>query len=83
MSTLHIISDPAALDDCLTVAGPDDTLILLGRAVTRAGEGLSRVVFALEEELSDAGQTSELLALIDYMDFVDLVVTHQPIVTWR
>lgn len=87
MSTLHLVSSTAALASCLEVAQAADHVLLIEDGVyaaTTANAG-TRVMSAVIDDLELRGlqQVSvEPINAIDYDAFVDLCVTHQPIVTW-
>ncbi len=91
MPTLHLINHPEALHAALQVAAEADTILLLGEAVCLIQAPLPRQVFVLQEELPEPGEMDadspsrpdERFSSIDYPGFVELVVTHKPVVTWR
>lgn len=85
MGTLHIVNRPEALQSCLEVAGNADTVLLIEEAVSCALSQISALV-VLSNDLEARGlmdQVSNDANLVDYSGFVDLVATHQPIVSWR
>ena len=79
---------------CLRAAAPGDTVVLIGNGVYCLGAtGFARrharakgiAWCALSEDLVQRGIGDRLptaVRRIDDGDFVDLVVTHQPIVSW-
>lgn len=89
MAALHLVNRSRALADCLQIAAPDDTILLIEDAVFRATAALAppgRALLALQPDVSARGLTGRLAATvtcIDDADFVQRVVDHQPIVTWR
>lgn len=85
MATLHVISQPEALSDCLAVAVSDDEIILLGDAVKAAFEDHGRRLWGLEEDIAEIKKDtlSEHVKLTDYSGFVDLVARCKPVVTWH
>jgi len=95
MSTLHIIAaDGAAMMHCLHAAAPGDTVVLIGNGVyCLAATGFARrqarakgvAWCALSEDVAQRGigdRVPATVRAIDDGDFVDLVATHQPIVSW-
>jgi len=97
MAALHLIaSSPdagAALQNCLGAAAPGDAILLIGNGVYRAatasfGRIAKRSVvtrwYALAVDVAQRGIGSELntVVAIDDATFVDLVTSHQPIVSW-
>jgi sulfur relay protein TusB/DsrH len=86
MSTLHIINRPSALPSCLEVAAESDTILLIEEAVHCALDKQPRPLIALRDDLESRELPTQLpddTQLVDYPGFVDLVATHQPIVSWR
>ena len=85
MATLHIVNHPSAIADCLEVAGQNDTILLIEEGVRAATQAHGRDLVALSEDL--ASREINVLAAgvetTDYPGFVDLVATHQPIVSWN
>jgi tRNA 2-thiouridine synthesizing protein B len=98
MGALHLIaSSPdasAAVQNCLRVAGPTDAVILIGNGVYCAvAPAFRRLVtrsatpewYALAPDVDRRGISAALgesVVVIDDLRFVDLVITHQPIVSW-
>jgi tRNA 2-thiouridine synthesizing protein B len=88
MATLHIVSRQAALASCLATAGAGDTVLLIEDGVyasTRATPGPVSLV-ALEPDVRArglAGRMAPGVGLATDARFVELVVSHQPVVTWR
>lgn len=97
MATLHIVNDfpdSSALARCLYAADTGDAVLLISNGVYAAvaagfdrhrikGRGVSW--FALAADVQSRGLVSRLaegIALVDDGGFVDLVVEHQPIVSW-
>jgi tRNA 2-thiouridine synthesizing protein B len=98
MSTLHIIAnstaDSAALTRCLYAAAPGDSVLLIGNGVYCAvaadferfrARANDVTWYALSEDLDRRGVADRLPETVrraDDADFVDLVASHQPIVSW-
>jgi tRNA 2-thiouridine synthesizing protein B len=95
MATLHIVNKPAthdALARCMSLASPGDAVLLIEDGVycalprvlsTSATERLN--LFALRTDAQARGLQTRLAAhvtMISDREFVELVVKHQPIVTW-
>ena len=85
MPALHLVFQPGSLQDCLTLAKPEDEVLLLGSATALAQEPLPRTLWVLADDLVSAGGPSIVADAepVDYPGFVDLVVNCQPIVSWR
>ena len=85
MPALHLVCHPEALSAALRVAAAEDVLLLLGEATSRVGSALPREAFVLEEDMgaNDPSMVGGCFTTIDYPGFVELVVTHKPVVTWR
>jgi len=98
MPALHLVSaspnGSAALQSCLRCAADDDAVLLIGNGVYGAVAGPFRRStrrvgvtrwFALEADVAARGirdGIAESVTLVDDAAFVDLVATHQPIVSW-
>ena len=98
MATLHIVNSPpdhgAALSHCLRAATQGDTVLLIGNGVlcavsavfARAAPGATELSwYALSDDIESRGIANHIAASIRQVDdgvFVDLVATHQPIVSW-
>jgi len=98
MATLHIInsapSDSAALGRCLRCASDGDTVLFIGNGVycgnATAFERLTALArdvawLTLADDVTARGLADRLhqrIGQVDDAGFVDLVVTHQPIVSW-
>ena len=89
MPALHIVNRRSALDRCVEVAAPDDTIVLIEDGVYAAASSSGRSIKFLEADARARG-LGELLAegssaasSIDYHEFVALTTRHQPIVSWR
>lgn len=97
MGVLHLIAsapdDGAALRNCLRAAAPDDAIVLIGNGVyCAAAASFGRTVarsrvqywYALGDDLVRRGIWTSLdtVVLIDDATLVDLVESHQPIVSW-
>lgn len=86
MATLHIVNRASALASCLTLAGPQDAVLLIEDGVYAGVVPASRQLLALEDDVAARGlldRMSESVRLVSYAGFVDLVVDHQPIASWR
>jgi len=87
MNTLHLINHPAALAECLDVAASADTILLLENGVYAVVDlAPGRRLCALETDVRARGLAARLPAHVELAsdeDFVALVETHQPVVTWR
>jgi sulfur relay protein TusB/DsrH len=85
MGTLHLVNHASALDSCKCIARPEDTILLIEDAVTAARDDHDRPLLALLEDLAHqrVPRLGANVRSIDRTDFVELVTTHQPIVTWR
>ena len=96
MATLHIINDSSggAVARCLYVASTGDAVLLIGNGIYLA-DAATFVKFRAKARgfnwcvLADDARARNLehrlasdVALIDDDGFVDLVVAHQPIVSW-
>jgi sulfur relay protein TusB/DsrH len=98
MGALHVIAcspdSGAAVQNCLRTAAADDAVVLIGNGVYCAVAGaFSRIAkrspttkwYALETDVARrgiAGGFGAGVELIDDSAFVDLVTSHQPIVSW-
>lgn len=98
MSTLHIVAastaNSAALARCLRAAAPGDALLLMGNGVYSAiatdfprhqarGKQISWFALAADLERRAIGdRLPDSVQRVDDAGFVDLVVAHQPIVSW-
>lgn len=85
MATLHLISNPSALDGCLTVAGPKDVLVLLEDGVYALAQmtqaNPSQSCWTIADDVATRGLPAQACD-IDYPQLVDLCTEHQPIATW-
>jgi tRNA 2-thiouridine synthesizing protein B len=98
MATLHLINAASrsspALTNCLYAARAGDTVLLIENgvfcAVAATFDAIARKPAslnwcALTDDVRSRGIESRLaesIALVDARAFVDLVVSHQPIVSW-
>lgn len=88
MNILFIVNNAAALDACLALAGGTDTVLLTEDGVyagTRARAWPGRL-HALEPDVRARGLAERLapgVTLVDDAGFVELVVAHSPVVSWR
>jgi tRNA 2-thiouridine synthesizing protein B len=88
MAVLHLVNKPAALTACLRVAAEDDAVLLLEDGVYAAARALApdRPLNALEIDVRARGLADRLAAQVDVVSdaqFVMLVESHRPVVTWR
>ena len=98
MPALHLVAaspdSSAGLQSCLRCAAEDDAVLLIGNGIYGAvagpfhrsarRAGVTRW-FALEADVAARGMhghLAESVTLVDDAAFVDLVATHQPIVSW-
>ncbi len=98
MATLHLINASSraspALTNCLYAAKAGDTVLLIENgvfcAVAATFDAIARKPAALNwcalhEDVRSRGIESRLadsIAIVDARAFVDLVVSHQPVVSW-
>ncbi len=82
MPSLHLINGEQALLECLSVASKEDSLLLLGAAVLAETDG-QRPLLGLADDVPGDFSCPDSIELISYQDFVELTVSHQPIITWR
>jgi tRNA 2-thiouridine synthesizing protein B len=85
MAALHIVNRFSALTSCLEVAASDDSVLLIQDAVYALTQAPPRVLLAIAEDVRARGLESRLqedVRLVDYAEFVDLTVTHQPLISW-
>jgi tRNA 2-thiouridine synthesizing protein B len=98
MATLHLVNAPsprsAALAQCLYAAKAGDTVLLIENgtfcAVASTFDAIARkpaelTWCALADDVRSRGIESLLantIVLVDDRAFVDLVIAHQPIVSW-
>ena len=98
MASLHIISSSSerrtAVENCLQAASPGDTVLLIGNGVFLAvGPVFARLAkraahtswCALVSDVTSRGIGPHISAQVQQIDdgaFVDLVVSHHPIVSW-
>ena len=86
MATLHLLSDPGALESCLAAVADDDALLLLGDgvfALTALRESWA-CVGALRDDAASRGVTvPDHIRSLSQTDFVGWVVAFDTSVTWR
>ncbi|MEM0952691.1 MAG: sulfurtransferase complex subunit TusB [Pseudomonadota bacterium] len=93
---LHTVNQNSnLLDDCLTVAAPGDSLLLLQNGVyalqtrqdelqTASTSGIA--LYVLSDDLKARGLSSagdDTIQSADYEDFVDLVVAADRVIAWH
>jgi sulfur relay protein TusB/DsrH len=88
MGILFIVNQAAALASCFGVATTSDSILLIEDGVFAAvtSHRWSGTLAALEPDVRARGLTERLAShvrVVDDAGFVDMVTTHQPIVTWR
>lgn len=85
---LHIINQPAALENCLRFAKPGQAILFIENGVLAVLAGklsTDYILYALKPDLIARGITDNLpsnIQLIDYDGFVDLVARYTPIQSW-
>lgn len=85
MATLHVVNNQASLQSCLDVAADDDSVLLIEDGVYGATTNVARALLVLAPDVEARGLTKRIpptAESIDYDQFVALVETHKPIVTW-
>jgi sulfur relay protein TusB/DsrH len=97
MPTLHIVNgsaDSGALARCLYAASNGDTVLLIGNGAYLAdvavfgkfrSKGSAFAWYVLADDVRTrnlADRVASDVGLVDDDGFVDLVVAHQPIVSW-
>jgi tRNA 2-thiouridine synthesizing protein B len=88
MGILFIVNRATALASCLGVAAPSDTILLIedGVFAATAARDWTGSLVALEPDVRARGLAERVLhdvRVVDDTGFVELVTTHEPIVTWR
>ena len=93
MATLHIVNS-SSLDNCLHAASPGDTVLFVGNGVYCAVDSVfariaKRAVgtscCALAADVASRGIGHLISSQVQQIDdgaFVDLAVSHHPIVSW-
>ena len=85
MATLHIVNKSSGFASCLTVAAAADTILLIEDGVYCATRPGNPAVSAIAEDVAARGLGNRIddnVTLIGFEAFVDLVVSHQPVVSW-
>lgn len=88
MGILFLVNHAAAVPGCLAIAGADDTVLLIEDGVY-AAVGIADQdcdICALRADIEQRGLAVLLpsrVRIVDDAEFAELVVNHQPIVTWR
>jgi tRNA 2-thiouridine synthesizing protein B len=85
MATLHIVNHEENLASCLEVASRDDAILLIEDAVYASIRTQPRAVLAIEDDIQARGISTMVdpeVSRIDYMKMVELVTTHEPVVSW-
>lgn len=86
MASLHVVNHPSALAACLKVAVPEDTILLIEDGVYSGIHSYDRPLLAIDTDVRARGLSERLdrtVSVKTYADFVELVVRHQPVVSWR
>ena len=85
MATLHLVNNPTALHSCLDVAADGDSVLLIEDGVYGATGEVTKSLLVLASDVEARGlkdRISNTTESINYDEFVALVETHKPIVTW-
>lgn len=87
--TLHIVSKPEAIEQCLNIANEQDALLFTEECyqITPALQALleksSQPVYWLSEDTVTGSQMASLPGIVvDYSGFVELCETYNPIQSW-
>lgn len=86
MPCLHVVNRSVALDACLRVARADDVILLIEDGVYAGVCRHDRPLLAIDTDVRARGLGDRLdsaVSVMTYADFVDLVVAHQPVISWR
>jgi tRNA 2-thiouridine synthesizing protein B len=88
MAILFIVNRAQALASCLGVASTSDTILLIEDGVFAATSvhDWTGELAALEPDVHARGLAARVhpdVRVVDDTRFVELVTTHEPIVTWR
>ena len=85
MATLHLVNKPTALQSCLDVVADDDSVLLIEDGVYGATGNVTRSLLVLAPDVEARGlkeRMPDTAEPVGYDEFVALVETHKPIVTW-
>jgi sulfur relay protein TusB/DsrH len=85
MATLFVLNHRDGLQECLAIAASSDGLLLIEDAVWHAVSDQPRVVHVIKEDMDtrEISHHGRNVKPIGYAEFVDLAISHQPIVSWR
>lgn len=88
MAVLHVVNHAASLPACLAMAAAEDAVLLIEDGVYGAARGAVQAhpLYALEADVVARGLAGRLaggVELVDDAGFVELVIRHCPVVTWR
>ena len=81
MACLHLVSNASALAECLSIAAPDDSVLLL--CASSAANEFERPLLVLKDDLPSGLSLKATVTAISYQEFVELAVNHRPIISWR
>jgi len=85
--TLHIISNPGNIDQCLNIAREQDVLLLteecreVSGALSKALKDAQQTIYWLSDQMH--GEEPSTGIAIDYTEFVALCEAHTPIQSWH
>jgi sulfur relay protein TusB/DsrH len=84
MAALHVVNRPEALAGCVAVAAERDTILLIEDGVYAAIPDHPKPAFLVLDDDAHARGIDPRAGMerISYRDFVELVATHQPVVSW-
>ncbi len=87
MSTLHLVTNPSSAASCLSMHSfKEDTILLLLDGVYASEQLQAPRTFAIQRDVVTRGLSDSIsddITLINYEEFVALVVEHESIITWR
>jgi tRNA 2-thiouridine synthesizing protein B len=86
MAVLHLVNHADALPACLGRAAAEDAVLLIEDAAYAATRPTDRPLFVLDVDARARGLLARLasgVTVVDDAGFVELVVHHNPVVTWR
>ena len=87
MSTLHLVTNPSSAEACLSMHSfKEDTILLLLDGVYASEQLQVPRTFAIQRDVVTRGLSDSIsddITLINYEEFVALVVEHESIITWR
>ena len=87
MSTLHLVTNPGSAESCLSMHSfKEDTILFLLDGVYASEQLQVPRTFAIQRDVVTRGLSDSIsddITLINYEEFVALVVEHESIITWR